>query len=176
MPALTQGLVQVYTGEGKGKTTAALGLVLRAAGWGLRSYIAQLMKQRPTGEEEALGRLAPLVTLERFGRPGFVTPGAPAPEDCALAREGVARARAALVGGAYDLVVVDEALTAVALGLLAEQALLDLIAARPAQVELVLTGRGATPGVVAAADLVTRTVEEKHPYARGIPARRGIEF
>ncbi len=176
MPALAQGLVQVYTGDGKGKTTAALGLVLRAAGWGLHAYIAQLMKQQPSGEEEALKRLAPLVTLERFGRPGFVTPGAPSAQDCALAREGLARARAALLGGAHDLVVVDEAITAVTLGLLPEEALLDLIAERPPQVELVLTGRGATARVLAAADLVTRMVEEKHPYMRGMRARRGIEF
>ncbi len=175
MPALTQGLVQVYTGEAKGKTTAALGLVLRAAGWGLRAYIAQFMKQQPSGEEEALKHFAPLVTLEKFGRAGFLMAGACAPEDVALAREGLDHARAALVGG-YDLVVLDEVNTAVAFGLLAEQQVLDLIAARPPQVELVLTGRGATPAILAAADLVTRMVEEKHPYQRGIPARRGIEY
>jgi cob(I)alamin adenosyltransferase len=176
MPGLSRGLVQVYTGEGKGKTTAALGLVLRAAGWGLRAYIAQFLKHGPSGEREALARLAPLVTLERFGRPGFLRLGELTAEDRALAEEGFARAREALVGGAYDLVILDEINTALAFGLLSEQAVLDLIAARPAQVELVLTGRGATPGILAAADLVTRMVEEKHPYQRGISARRGIEY
>lgn len=176
MAALSQGLVQVYTGEGKGKTTAAIGLAVRAAGWGLRSYIAQFMKHQPTGEEESLKRLAPYVTLEKFGRPGFLKPGHWAPEDRALAQEGLARARAALLGGGYDLIILDEANTAVAFGLLGEQELLDLIAAKPPQVELVLTGRGATPAILERADLVTRMVEEKHPYQRGIAARRGIEF
>lgn len=176
MPALSQGLVQVYTGEGKGKTTAALGLALRAAGWGLRSYIAQFMKYQPSGEEEALKCLAPLVTLEKFGRPGFLRPGEWTAEDRALAQEGLARARVALLDGGYDLVILDEVNTAVSFGLLGEQDLLDLIAARPRHVELVLTGRGATPGILERADLVTRMVEEKHPYQRGIAARRGIEY
>ncbi|HOR00337.1 MAG TPA: cob(I)yrinic acid a,c-diamide adenosyltransferase, partial [Anaerolineae bacterium] len=120
-----QGLVQVYTGEGKGKTTAALGLVLRAVGWGLRSYVVQFMKGQPSGEEVALRCLAPLVTLVRFGRPGFVKPGEWTPEDRALAKEGLAQARAALLGGGYDLVILDEVNTAVAFGLLSERAVLD---------------------------------------------------
>jgi len=176
VPTLSQGLVQVYTGEGKGKTTAALGLVLRATGWGLCSYIAQFMKHQPTGEEEALKRLAPYVTLEKFGRPGFLAPGQCTPDDQALAQTGLAHARAALLGGEYDLVVLDEVNTAVAFGLLSEQELLGLIAVRPPQVELVLTGRGATPAILEQADLVTRMVEEKHPYQRRIAARRGIEY
>ena len=176
MPALEQGLVQVYTGEGKGKTTAALGLVLRAAGWQLRSYIAQFMKQQPTGEQQALKRLAPLVTLEQFGRPGFLRPGQVTPEDVALAHRGLDAARAALVGGEYDLVVLDEVNTAISFGLLDEAEVLEFIDARPVNVELVLTGRGASEGVLARADLVTRMVEEKHPYRRGLKARRGIEY
>lgn len=176
MPGLSQGLVQVYTGEGKGKTTAALGLALRAAGRGLRSYIVQFMKHEPSGEEEALRCLADRVTLVKFGRPGFLAPGRWTEEDRALAREGLAQARSALLGGSYDLVILDEANTAVSFGLLSEQEVLELIAARPANVELVLTGRGATPAILERADLVTRMVEEKHPYQRGIAARRGIEY
>lgn len=176
MPALKQGLVQVYTGEGKGKTTAALGLILRATGWQFRSYLLQFMKHERTGEIAALRLLAPYVTFEQFGRPGFFRPGEATPEDIALARQGLQRAREVLVAGEYDLVVLDEVNTAVSFGLLTEQELLDVVAVRPRHVELVLTGRGAGPGVLAAADLVTRMVDEKHPLQRGVGARRGIEF
>ena len=176
MPALEQGLVQVYTGEGKGKTTAALGLVLRAAGWRLRSYVAQFMKQQLTGEQQALKLFAQYVTLEQFGRPGFLRPGEVTPEDIALARLGLDRARAAMAGGEYDIVVLDEVNTAVSFGLLDEAEVIEFIDARPVNVELLLTGRGASEGVLARADLVTRMVEEKHPYQRGIKARRGIEY
>ncbi len=176
VPALKLGLVQVYTGEGKGKTTAALGLVLRAAGWQLRSYIVQFMKHQLTGEQRSLHLLAPYVTFEQFGRPGFLQQGQITPEDAALAREGLEHARAALLSGQYDLLVLDEANTAVSFGLLTEEDLLALIEAKPEHVELVLTGRGASAGVIARADLVTRMVEEKHPYRRGVGARRGIEY
>ena len=176
MPALEQGLVQVYTGEGKGKTTAALGLILRASGWQLRSYIVRFMKHQATGEQRALQLLSPYVTSEQFGRAAFLRRGEVTPEDIALAHEGLAHARAALLSGEYDLVVLDEANTAAHFGLLSEQELLELIAIRPARVELVLTGRDAPPGVLEQADLVTRMVEEKHPYRRGVRARRGIEF
>jgi cob(I)alamin adenosyltransferase len=176
VPALEQGLVQVYTGEGKGKTTAALGLVLRATGWQLRSCILQFMKCELGGEHQALRLFAPYVTIEQFGRPGFIRRGEFTPEDVALARKGLARARAAVTGGEYDLVVLDEVNTAVHFGLLGEQELLALIGDKPEQVELVLTGRGAGPAVLARADLVTRMVEEKHPFQRGMGARRGIEY
>lgn len=176
MPPLAQGLVQVYTGEGKGKTTAALGLVLRAAGWHLRSYVAQFMKQQTTGEQQALRSLAPYVTLEQFGRPGFLQPEAVTAQDIALAHSGLERARAAMLSGDYDLIVLDEVNTAISFGLLGEDEVLALIEEKPEQVELVLTGRGAGPGVLARADLVTRMVEEKHPYRKGIGARRGIEY
>lgn len=176
MPGLEQGLVQVYTGSGKGKTTAALGLVVRAAGWGLRSLIIQFMKSQPSGEREALRRLAPCVTLEEYGRPGFLRKGRVEPEDIAVARRGLARAREAVLGGEYDVVVLDEVNTAVFFGLLSEQEVLDLVAAKPPYVELVLTGREASEGLLTRADLVTRMTEEKHPYGRGIGARRGIEY
>ncbi len=176
MPALQQGLVQVYTGDGKGKTTAALGLILRATGWGLHSFLAQFMKQQPSGERESLKLLAPYVTCERFGRAVFLRKGEVSAEDIALAQAGLERARAALLGGEYDLIVLDEANTAISFGLLGEQQVLDLIGAKPANVELVLTGRDATAAILARADLVTRMVEEKHPYQRGVGARRGIDY
>jgi cob(I)alamin adenosyltransferase len=176
VPALDRGLVQVYTGEGKGKTTAALGLVLRATGWQLHSLVVQFMKQQASGEREAIKLLAPFASLEQFGRPGFIKPGALSPEDVAAAHAGLERARDAVVSCEFDLVVLDEVCTAVAFGLIAEQDVLALIDAKSARMELVLTGRGATAGLLARADLVTCLVEVKHPYQQGVPARRGIEF
>jgi len=134
------------------------------------------MKSQPTGEAEAVKQLAPYVTLERFGRPGFVRKGNPAPEDLALAHTGLEHARAALLSGEYDLVILDEVNTAVSFGLLTEREILELIDSKPSHVELVLTGRDASAGLIARADLVTRMVEEKHPYQRDVGARRGIEF
>ncbi len=176
VPALEQGLVQVYTGDGKGKTTAALGLILRATGWGLRSLLLQFMKRQPSGEHQALRLLAPHATYEQFGRAGFLHKGEITPEDIALAHKGLARAQEAVTGGVYDLVVLDEVNTAVDFGLLSEQQVLALIEAKLPQVELILTGRGATPALLARADLVTRMVEEKHPYQKGVGARWGIDF
>jgi cob(I)alamin adenosyltransferase len=170
------GYVQVYTGNGKGKTTAALGLALRAAGHGLRTYIAQFLKARPTGEIEAVRRLEPLITIEQFGREGFinVTEG-PDDEDVARARNGLAMAREAMLSGEYRIVVLDEVNTAVHFKILPEKEVLDLIDRRPAAVELVLTGRYAPDAFVGRADLVTEMHEVKHYSAKGVKAREGIE-
>lgn len=169
-----QGMVQVYTGDGKGKTTAALGLAIRAAGAGLRVYIGQLIKNADYSELPMLRRLADCITVEQFGRGCFLLTE-PAPEDVAAARRGVEAIDQAMHSGAYDLVVADEANVAVALGLLDEAELIALIEQRPPAVELVLTGRGAPAGVLALADLVTEMRSHKHYYDRGIQARRGIE-
>ncbi|MBP7707517.1 MAG: cob(I)yrinic acid a,c-diamide adenosyltransferase [Candidatus Aminicenantes bacterium] len=173
---MTTGYVQVYTGDGKGKTTAAMGLAFRAAGRGLRTFVAQFLKGRPTGEIEAAKKLAPLVVIEQFGREGFLTAEAgPAAEDVALARAGLDRARKALLSGAYDIVVLDEVNTAVHLKVLAEADVLDLIDRKPSAVELVLTGRRAPASFVERADLVTEMKAVKHYFDRGVPAREGIE-
>lgn len=173
---MTTGYVQVYTGDGKGKTTAAMGLAFRAAGRGLRTFVAQFLKGRPTGEIEAAKKLAPLVVIEQFGREGFLTAKAgPAAEDVALARAGLDRARKALLSGAYDIVVLDEVNTAVHLKVLAEADVLDLIDRKPSAVELVLTGRRAPASFVERADLVTEMKAVKHYFDRGVPAREGIE-
>jgi cob(I)alamin adenosyltransferase len=170
------GQFQIYTGDGKGKTTAALGLALRAAGAGLKVYVGQFIKKPGTSEAAALlARFADCVTLEVFGPTHFVL-SAPSPEDIAEARRGLAALRAALTGGRHDVVIGDEAVTAVAAGLLTEADLLALADARPAPVELVLTGRGATGALLIRADLVTEMRAIKHYYTRGVPARRGIEF
>ena len=169
-----QGFVQVYTGDGKGKTTAALGLALRAAGAGLRIYFGQFIKNADYSEIKALARFADCITVRQFGRGCFLLTE-PAPEDRAAARRGLDNVRQALVSGDYDLVIADEANVAVALGLIEPEDLVALIDLRPEQVELVLTGRGAPDAVLARADLVTEMRCVRHYYDRGVLARQGIE-
>lgn len=169
-----QGFVQVYTGDGKGKTTAALGLALRAAGAGFRVYIGQLIKNADYSELRALHRLADLITVEQYGR-GCMLVMQPEQADIDAARAGLAALKAVLRSGAFDVVIADEINVACALGLLDEQDLLDLLADRPETVELVLTGRGAPTSVLARADLVTEMRSIKHYYDQGVPTRKGIE-
>ena len=171
-----RGTVQVYTGEGKGKTTAALGLALRAWGHGARVLVIQFMKGRINyGELEAVRSLEGF-DVEQYGRETFVDRDEPAPEDAALAREALARARQVVAENAYDLVVLDEVNVAVDYGLVTLDDILDLIANKPPAMELVLTGRGAPAAFVEAADLVSDVREIKHHYRAGVPARKGIEF
>jgi cob(I)alamin adenosyltransferase len=170
------GYIQVYTGNGKGKTTAALGLALRAAGRGLKSYIAQFLKGQPTGEIEAVKRLAPLIRIEQFGREGFITvKDGPDDEDVLRAKAGLARALEAMLSGDYRIVVLDEINTAVHFKILPEKDVLDFLDKRPAGIELVLTGRYAPASFIDRADLVTEMKEIKHYFDRGIKAREGIE-
>lgn len=166
------GLLQIYTGAGKGKTTAALGLALRARGAGLRVYVGQFAKGRECSEIAALERLG--VTVRQFGRPQFIH-GPPGSADLEAARRGLDEARAVLAAGAFDLVVLDEACVALQCGLFPVNELLDALAGRAAGVEVVLTGRGAHPKLVECADLVTEMREVKHYYRNGIQARKGIE-
>jgi cob(I)alamin adenosyltransferase len=171
-----QGQIQVYTGNGKGKTTAALGLALRAAGSGFRTYIGQFCKGQKYGELESIKRLAPLVTIEQFGRKTFIHIKVPAdPADVRMARRGLARSRAAMLSGRYDIIVLDEILIALFFHLLTEADVLTLMAERPPAVELILTGRYAPAAIVRRAGLVTEMKERKHYYAKGIEARVGIE-
>ena len=169
-----QGFVQIYTGDGKGKTTAALGLALRAAGAGLRVYFGQFIKNADYSEIKALARFADCITVRQFGRGCFLLTE-PAPEDRAAARRALDAIGLALVSGDYDLVIADEANVAVALGLIEPDDLVSLIDLRPEQVELVLTGRGAPDAVLARADLVTEMRCVRHYYDRGVLARQGIE-
>jgi len=170
------GLVQVYTGDGKGKTTAALGLALRAAGWSMRTYIGQFLKGRHYGELESIKRLAPYITLEQYGLDAWVHVDRVTPEHQAAAQAGLAKARQALLSGEYDIVILDEVNTALFFGVLTEEEVLELIDARPPNVELILTGRRAPQAIMDRADLVTEMREVRHPYSRGFQARQGIEF
>ena len=168
------GYVQVYTGDGKGKTTAAMGLAVRAVGAGLRVYFGQFMKKFDYSEIITLKRLADAITIDQFGTGKYVI-GRPTSEDIAAARQGLNRLSEVMTSGQYDVIIADEANVAVALGLIEEKAILALIGKRPAAVELVLTGRGATPAIIAAADLVTEMKPIKHYYENGVLARKGIE-
>ncbi len=169
-----RGYVHVYTGDGKGKTTAAFGLALRAAGAGLRVYIAQFVKGRAYSELEAFARFDDLITVKQYGRGCFIRQE-PTAEDVAAARDGLDEVRAVIASCAWDLVVLDEANIAVLFGLFGVEELLDLIDGKPQSLELVITGRHADPRVIDRADLVTEMREIKHYYARGVQARVGIE-
>jgi cob(I)alamin adenosyltransferase len=169
------GCVHVYTGDGKGKTTAALGLALRAAGHGLRTYFGQFLKGQDSGELRALCGHE-FIMIEQYGDGGWVASDQARPEQRAQALEGLAAARVAMASGRYDVVVLDEVNVVVALGLLAVEEVLRLLDDRPESVELILTGRGAPAEVIERADLVTEMRAVKHYHERGVQARRGIEY
>ncbi len=168
------GYVQVYTGDGKGKTTAALGLALRAVGAGLRVFIAQFVKGAEYSEITAMRQFLPMVTVKQYGRGCFIK-GKPDAEDVRLAQSGLAEIREIMKSGNYDLVILDEANIATYFNLITVADLLDLIREKPESVELVITGRKAASEIIEAADLVTEMQEIKHYYQRGVTARLGIE-
>jgi len=171
-----KGLIQVYTGHGKGKTTAALGQAMRAAGQGLKVYIIQFMKGWPYyGELDTVGKAAN-VTIRQFGRPDYVNKRKPDPVDIRMAREGLDHSREIVTSGEYDLVILDEINVALEWKLIRLQDVLSLLDEKPEQVELILTGRYAHPEIIARADLVTEMREIKHPYQKGVISRRGIDY
>ena len=173
---LAKGYVQVYTGNGKGKTTAALGLALRAVGRELRVCMIQFVKGGdPCGEHRAAERLAPYFTIVQMGHDGWLGSEPPGADAVVMARRAFEMARDAVAGGRFDLVILDEINTAVSHGLLTVEELLLLIREKGERVELVLTGRNAALEVIEAADLVTEMREVKHYYRAGVPARIGIE-
>ena len=168
-------MVEVYTGDGKGKTTAALGLALRATGHGWRVLIVQFMKGDPTYGEIVAARGVKGLTVTQTGLTTFVEKGNPSPEDLAEAQRGLTLAREALASRKYRMVILDEINVAVDYGLVKLEDALALIAACPENVELVFTGRGAKPAVIDRADLVSEVKEIKHPYQKGIVNRVGID-
>ena len=170
----SQGYIQIYTGDGKGKTTAALGLALRASGHGMRTYIGQFMKGQPYGELDAL-RDHPHITVEQYGDIRCIRREEVTPEHIAQAQRGLDRARDALHSGQYDIVVLDEVNVTVWFGLLTIKEVLAVIDERPAHVEIILTGRRAPQELIERADLVTEMREVKHYYQQGVAARKGIE-
>jgi len=172
---LEKGLVQVYTGNGKGKTSAAFGLALRAIGRGLKVYIIQFIKGGfDYGELYMIDKL-PNLTLKAFGRGKFVTAKPPEKEDIKLAEEALQLSEKVVTSGEYDVVILDEVSVALNLKLISLDDVLELIRAKPKHVELVLTGRSAPNEIIEVADLVTEMREIKHPFSKGFPARKGIE-
>ncbi len=169
-----KGYIQVYTGNGKGKTTAALGLSLRAAGAGLKVIIVQFLKSGDYSEIKALAKLSGLITIEQYGLGHFVR-GKPSPEDMEAGKKGLERVRSIIDDGQYDILVIEEGNVAVTCGLFSAQDLLDAIADRPDHMEIVITGRGAAREIIETADLVTEMKEIKHYYQKGVKARVGIE-
>lgn len=170
-----KGYIQVYTGDGKGKTTAALGLAIRAAGHGRRTYMGQFMKGRHYGELTAL-KDHPFITIAQFGGDCCIRREEVTDTHVAQAREGLKRVDRAMCSGDYDIVVLDEINVAIWFGLLTVAEVLDLLDRRPPDVELVLTGRKAPEQIIARADLVSEIREIKHYYTQGVPARNGIEM
>ncbi len=169
-----KGYVQVYTGDGKCKTTAALGLIVRAVGAGLRVYLGQFIKSGDYSEIRLLRERFPEVTIEQYGLGHFIR-GGPLPADIEKAQRGLEALANAMKSGSFDVVIADEAHGAVGAGLITERDLLQLIDDKPDTVELVLTGRGAGQALQARADLVTEMRCIKHYYDAGVQGRRGIE-
>lgn len=171
-----RGLVQIFTGDGKGKTSAALGVAIRALGHGLRVHITSFMKgDYPYGEQQVLA-LLPDITLARFGNQDFVDPANVKPEEKEQAERALEDARRAVLSGDYDLVVLDEVNIAAAWNLVDVRDVVELIKQKPDNVELILTGRYADERLIEMADLVTEMREIKHPYKRGVPGRAGIDY
>jgi cob(I)alamin adenosyltransferase len=172
---MKRGYVQVYTGRGKGKTSAALGLALRAVGHGLRVCIVQFMKNdMEAGEVRAARLLAPHLSIHPMGPKGFIRE-TPRPIDYQMARKALAFSRNAVQKEDHDVVILDEINMAAHFGLITVQDILALIDLKHETVELVLTGRNAHPEVIEKADLVTEMAAIKHYFDRGIQARKGIE-
>lgn len=170
-----RGYVQLYTGNGKGKTTAALGAALRALGHGKRVAVIQFMKGRFYGEIAAIERLEGL-SIEQHGRDEFVDAENPDPIDRELARTGWSRAKELALDPAIDMLILDEINVAVAFGLIDLSEVIAFVKSKPKHLELILTGRYAPPELIEAADTVTEMKEIKHHYSAGIASREGIEY
>ena len=172
---LGPGLVQVYTGTGKGKTTAALGLGLRAFGKGFKVCMIQFMKGDIEYGEITAARKLDGFEIEQFGRPDFVDHDNPAEVDIEFAKAALARAKEIMKDNKYNLLILDEINVAVEWDLIKVEEVIELIKNKPGDLELVLTGRYAHSKIIELADLVTDMQEVKHPYKNGILAREGIE-
>jgi cob(I)alamin adenosyltransferase len=171
-----KGLVQVYTGDGKGKTTAAFGQALRAIGQGYRVCVIQFMKGRKYGECLAAERHLPNLTVHLSGLDSFVMRDNPAPLDIELASQGLDIARKAIASGDYEMVILDEINVAADFRLIPLDDIIDLVKSKPASVDLILTGRYAPPEIIALADTVSEIREVRHHYRAGVKERAGIEY
>lgn len=176
MTKLEKGFVQIYTGNGKGKSTAAIGQAVRAAGFGLKTYIAQFMKEYPYSELKSLILLEEWITVEQFGGDAFVYKRElPGKEELEKARAGLESAKEKILSDKYDLIILDEAIVAIYFKLIRTGDLVDFVKQKPENVELILTGRYCPDELIELADLVTEMNEVKHYYQKGIISRKGIE-
>lgn len=174
---LKEGFTHVYTGNGKGKSTAAIGLVVRAAGARLKSYIIQFMKDYNYSELKSLELLHEFIELEKVGKDDFVfRKEEPPQEEIELAANALINAQIKMISGKYDIIVLDEACVAIYFGILKEEQILEFINKKPKEVELVITGRYCPESIIDKADLVTEMKEIKHYYQKGIVSRKGIDF
>ncbi|MCD6294332.1 MAG: cob(I)yrinic acid a,c-diamide adenosyltransferase [Deltaproteobacteria bacterium] len=169
-----KGYTQVYTGSGKGKTTAAFGLALRAAGAGLKVYIAQFVKGMKYSELDSIEKLSDFIEIKQYGRDCFIFRD-PEAEDLRVAQEGLKEVSKLMQSRKYDVIILDEANIATYYKLFPVDDLLELIQTKPENIELIITGRKADPRIIEAADLVTEMKEIKHYYQEGVHAREGIE-
>lgn len=167
-------MIHIYTGNGKGKTTAALGLAIRAAGAGLKIFIGQFLKGRKYSELNSLKKIKN-INIEQFGNKCFLKEK-PKAQDIILAKKGLAKIKKVIKSKKFDIVILDEVNIALHLGLLGIQELIDVIKSSPRNVELILTGRYAHPQLIKLADYVTEMKEIRHPFRKKISGRRGIEF
>jgi len=188
---IEKGLVEIYTGNGKGKTTAAIGLAVRAAGYGLRVYIIHFMKSKKYGETKSLKRIENIKEIY-LGKPYFITkdpsikekfkdvvvfePGHPPDDYKKLIDAGIKKVKRIMLSGKYDIVILDEIITANYFELVSINDIISLINEKPENLELVLTGRYASKELIEMGDLVTEMQEIKHPYQKGIEARKGIDY
>ncbi|GAO31163.1 cob(I)yrinic acid a,c-diamide adenosyltransferase [Geofilum rubicundum] len=170
-----QGYIQIYTGNGKGKTTAAFGLSLRAVGAGKKVFFAQFVKGKTYSEIEAVAQFLPDITIRQYGRGCFIRKD-PTQEDIEAAHTGLTEVSEIIQSGRYDMVVLDEANIALHYQLFTVDQLMDVLRQKPAETELIVTGRYAPQELVDMADLVTEMKEIKHYYQSGVQARKGIEF
>jgi cob(I)alamin adenosyltransferase len=176
MGKLRQGFVQIYTGNGKGKSTAAIGQAVRASGFGMKTYIAQFMKEFPYNELKTLRYLSEWITIEQFCGDEFVYKNElPAKDELDKAKKGLRTAEKKMLGGNYDMIILDEAIVAIYFKLIQTEELIAIISKKPEDVELILTGRYCPQELIDLADLVTEMKEVKHYYQKGITSRRGIE-
>ncbi|MFQ6106904.1 MAG: cob(I)yrinic acid a,c-diamide adenosyltransferase [Thermoplasmata archaeon] len=176
MPVSDLGLIQVYTGTGKGKTTASLGLAMRACGHGFKVYMIQFMKGSIDYGELRVAEKIEGLTIEQFGRPEFVDKDSPAEEDVKLAREALNRAREVISSGKYEIVILDEVNVAIEWNLIQLDDVIDILKQKPEDVEVILTGRYARKEIIEMADLVSEVREIKHPFKRGVHSRVGVDF
>jgi cob(I)alamin adenosyltransferase len=172
---MKKGYIQVYTGYGKGKTTAALGLAMRAAGAGLKVYFVQFLKGRKNSEHLSLEKFKGKITVRQYGNKSFIT-GKPTSDDIRMAKKGFLDAKKAIYNKEYDLIVLDEVFLAINLKLIRLDDVVALLKTKPGSVEIVLTGRNAPLKIIEISDLATEMKEIKHYFKSKVKARLGIEF